>query len=162
MIKAALFTAATFFSVVAQADKLSDLTYTFQYDYTYQADGEDNSWRIMTADKEGKYRGDCEDFALTLLYELSHKDKKTFWSNLEERCEIRIYHMEGKDREEGVMHAALWDNEFKVLKESGQQRWIWEGQLPGKFVHKVSKQEMIAMGVNKSIVVAEIRELFKS
>ena len=41
-------------------------------DFIYTSDKKFDTWEIMSPDKDGKYRGDCEDYALTLKY----KDKE--------------------------------------------------------------------------------------
>jgi hypothetical protein len=46
--------------------------------FVYKPDGRIDSWRIL----EGNYEGDCDDFALTLLYKLSGDSLFKFWFNL--------------------------------------------------------------------------------
>ncbi len=50
----------------------------FQREFVYIPDGKVDSWRILT----GPYKGDCDDFACTLLYRLSGKNIFSFWLSL--------------------------------------------------------------------------------
>jgi hypothetical protein len=45
--------------------------------HVYVRDGEMDSWRIMRGD--GKLRGDCEDFSLTLVWMMCDKSMIKFW-----------------------------------------------------------------------------------
>ena len=56
---------------------LKDLKDNFEY----TADGRKGYWKILSKDKGGKYRGDCEDYALTALYMESGSWFK-FWLKL--------------------------------------------------------------------------------
>lgn len=38
-----------------------------------------DDWRIMKRDDHGLFKGDCEDFALTLLWELANQSMWRFW-----------------------------------------------------------------------------------
>jgi hypothetical protein len=46
--------------------------------FVYTADGRLDKWRIMTA-QNGKYHGDCEDYALTALYLIAGESLLRFW-----------------------------------------------------------------------------------
>jgi len=49
--------------------------------FEYKSDGKLDTWRIMTPDEDGKYRGDCDDFAVTALY-ISTGSLIKFWYEL--------------------------------------------------------------------------------
>ena len=60
-----------------------DLKETFEYVPDIRKYGKRESWCIMRPDPLGKewpvYKGDCEDFALTVLYHYSGKSWLKFW-----------------------------------------------------------------------------------
>jgi hypothetical protein len=50
-----------------------------QYEYKHDPKGRDQ-WRVLTPDADGKFRGDCEDFALSVLYYvICHESWLKFW-----------------------------------------------------------------------------------
>lgn len=49
--------------------KLYDITRAISSRFVYTADHKwIDAWNIMSLDKDGVYRGDCEDFALTVIW----------------------------------------------------------------------------------------------
>lgn len=49
------------------------------YEYKYDTG---DTWSILKPDDDGKYRGDCEDFALTVLWILCDQSWLKFWFKL--------------------------------------------------------------------------------
>lgn len=49
-----------------------------------------DSWSVMK-EKDGKYQGDCEDFALTVFWHMSDKNLRKFLLNLMILHKYRIY-----------------------------------------------------------------------
>ncbi len=58
--------------------KLEDLTENWEY----KPDSRGGYWKVLEPNRHGKYRGDCEDFALTALFILSDGSWKTFWKEI--------------------------------------------------------------------------------
>ena len=53
--------------------------------FVWTSDGAIDSYHIMKPDREGVVRGDCDDYAATLLYRLSRGRMKAFWWSLATR-----------------------------------------------------------------------------
>lgn len=70
--------------------------------YEYLADTV-NSWRVLNS-TTGPLRGDCDDYAVTMLYITEGNNKNKFWEALR-RDRARIYIVTGYG---GGKHAALW------------------------------------------------------
>ena len=50
-----------------------------RYEYKYDPKGRDE-WRVLVEDSDGKYRGDCEDASLSVLYYVICKESwLKFW-----------------------------------------------------------------------------------
>lgn len=60
-------------------DKLQDLITNFDYVSDVKGHNRPDHWKIMHPDEYGKYRGDCEDFALTALLHLCDYSYLKFW-----------------------------------------------------------------------------------
>jgi hypothetical protein len=53
-----------------------------RYEYKHDPKGRDQ-WRVLTPDADGIYRGDCEDYALSVLYYVvCNESLFTFWYQL--------------------------------------------------------------------------------
>lgn len=52
-----------------------------KYCYVYDKPNRD-LWHILKPDEHGVYKGDCEDFALTVLWLLCDKSRIKFWDEL--------------------------------------------------------------------------------
>ena len=59
--------------------ELEELNSSWAYKYDIDQYAKREHWQIM---KEHPYVGDCEDYALTLLYLISGKSMSKFWWNL--------------------------------------------------------------------------------
>lgn len=59
--------------------EVTELNSSWTYEYDKEKYGRRDHWKIM---KEAPYVGDCEDYALTLLYLISEKSLLKFWWNL--------------------------------------------------------------------------------
>ena len=51
-----------------------------RFSFLYRPDGPIDSWRILKG--PGKLLGDCDDFAVTLLWRLSNRSLLQFWWNI--------------------------------------------------------------------------------
>ena len=54
-----------------------DIPMKLQNRFTWESDGKLDSWHVM--DDEGPVRGDCEDFATRVLYDLADRSWPRFW-----------------------------------------------------------------------------------
>lgn len=54
----------------------------FTNSFVWESDGRLDSWQILTPDVDGKYHGDCDDFAITVSYILSGGSLLRMWWNL--------------------------------------------------------------------------------
>lgn len=70
--------------------------------FEYQADSGMDRWRIHKTD--GSIVGDCEDFSLTLLWQLAGRSTWRFWWLLL-TCQAAIWHVKSYTDEP---HAILW------------------------------------------------------
>ena len=72
--------------------------------FIYTSDVGADRWRIMYRDDEGKLKGDCEDYALTVLFRISRSSKIRFWFYLI-TFQAVIWHCVTSN---GTQHAQLW------------------------------------------------------
>lgn len=83
----------------SQSDAIAKAFFLY-YSYAYDKEGRD-VWHILKR-KKGRFLGDCEDCALTLLYMLSDESLLRFWYNLL-FTDTRLLYCEFQ----GVGHAVL-------------------------------------------------------
>ena len=78
--------------------------------YEYKRDEKRDQWRVLTPDSDGMYRGDCEDFALSVFYYVVCNESwlKFWWLLLTGKAKL-CYVMTKND----VGHAVLrYDNSY--------------------------------------------------
>lgn len=117
------------------------LNSTYMYVYDTKVYGFDK-WRIM---KEEPYLGDCEDYALTLLWFLSGKSMWNFWKNLFlGRAKIqRVLTKDGTGHvvlKIGDLYADNWTREFvswSKMEEIGHKKFYWH-YIPIEVVYKMT------------------------
>ena len=85
-----------------------DLKETFEYVPDIRKYGKRESWCIMRPDPLAKewpvYKGDCEDFALTVLYHYSDKNWLKFWYYLiTYKAHMRYCYVDTPDRGHAVL-----------------------------------------------------------
>lgn len=84
------------------SQEMLDIRNQTEKDFTYKPDGKVDFWQVHK--KDGPFVGDCEDFALTLLYRLSGKSMFKFWLNLITFRAV-LWHCKTKS---GSGHLILW------------------------------------------------------
>ena len=72
--------------------------------FVYTSDVGGERWRIMKPTADGKLEGDCEDYALTVLYYVADKSLLKFWFYLI-TFQAVIWHCKTIN---GTHHAQLW------------------------------------------------------
>jgi predicted transglutaminase-like cysteine proteinase len=93
--------------------------------FKYKLDGKHDSWQVLDVDKPGELLGDCEDYALTVLFILSNHNWLTFWWNLISRKAKICY-----CKPNGVGHAVLRFNGQYI--DNIQQTWCTKKKLQDK------------------------------
>ena len=88
------------------------------YDYKYDAKGRDK-WHVIKQDPDGLYRGDCEDYALSVLYYVvCNQSWLKFWLYLT----IFRAQLCGCDTKNGEGHAVLrYRNEYI---DNWTKKWV--------------------------------------
>tara|TARA_S200002703_G_scaffold46390_1_gene40236 strand:- start:882 stop:1313 length:432 start_codon:yes stop_codon:yes gene_type:complete len=111
-------------------DALAELNATWKYRYDSEQFNRPEYWTIM---KEAPYEGDCEDYALTLLWLMCDRSMFKFWIALITN-EAQIRRVITKN---GGGHAILkigddycdnWTKEFvswKTMSELGHKKYLW-------------------------------------
>ena len=119
-----------------------DLKATFEYFSDTRKYGKRDAWYIMNPDPLAKewpvYKGDCEDFSLTVLYHYSDKSWfKFWWSIFTYKAQIRYCYVDTPDRGHAVLKLGdvYLDNIFgttttkEAMEEKGyvfkQPAFLW-------------------------------------
>lgn len=109
--------------------ELSELNSSWKYKYDEDQYATKEYWKIM---KEAPYIGDCEDYALTLLWLISEKSMWKFWLNLITlRAQIRYVKNDGGGHavlRYGNMYADNWTLKFvewKEMEKLGHKKVLW-------------------------------------
>jgi hypothetical protein len=53
-----------------------------QHRFVYKSDKKVDSWRIMEEDKNGKFHGDCDDYATTVWWYVCDESLWKFWTGI--------------------------------------------------------------------------------
>lgn len=109
--------------------ELEELNSSWKYKYDEDQYASEEHWKIM---KEAPYIGDCEDYALTLLWLISGKSMLKFWLNLITfRAQIRRVTNEGGGHailRYGNMYADNWTRKFvewEEMEKLGHKPSLW-------------------------------------
>jgi predicted transglutaminase-like cysteine proteinase len=106
-----------------------NLNRTYRYRYDNDQYGTD-TWRIMT---EEPYQGDCEDYAVTLLWMMSGKSMVDFWINVitYKAQLVRVITKNGRGHvilRIGDLYIDNWTREFvswDKMEELGHKKFLW-------------------------------------
>ena len=109
---------------------VDELNETWKYRYDDEQYGTREYWTIM---REPPYEGDCEDYALTLLWLISDKSLLTFWWNLITfKAQIRrVITKNGGGHailRIGDLYADNWSKAFvdwSVMEGYGHKKYLW-------------------------------------
>ena len=109
--------------------ELAELNDSWKYKYDEDQYALKEYWKIM---KEAPYIGDCEDYALTLLWLISGKSMLKFWLNLITfKAQIRRVTNNGGGHailRYGNMYADNWTLKFvkwEEMEKLGHKRFFW-------------------------------------
>lgn len=109
--------------------ELAELNSSWKYKYDHDQYASKEHWKIM---KEAPYIGDCEDYALTLLWLISEKSMWKFWLNLITfRAQIRHVRNNGGGHavlRYGSMYADNWTLKFvewEEMEKLGHKKLLW-------------------------------------
>ena len=109
--------------------ELAELNDSWKYKYDEDQYASKEYWKIM---KEAPYIGDCEDYALTLLWLISGKSMLKFWLNLITfKAQIRRVTNNGGGHailRYGNMYADNWTLKFvkwEEMEKLGHKRFFW-------------------------------------
>ena len=102
------------------------------YSYKYDPEGRD-MWRVLKLDKLGMYRGDCEDYALSVLYYVICKESwlKFWWMLFTFQAEICGCETKGGGHavlRYGDMYIDNWTQNWvskAQMEELGHKFWPW-------------------------------------
>ena len=116
--------------LVHMDDHVKHLNETWKYLYDDDQYGSD-TWHII---KEPPYEGDCEDYALTLLWLMSGKSMVNFWINvITMQAQLRRVRMKRGGfhvvLKVGDLYADNWTQEFVTWEEMeekcGHTKYLW-------------------------------------
>lgn len=110
--------------------ELAELNDSWKYKYDEDQYASKEYWKIM---KEAPYIGDCEDYALTLLWLISDKSMLKFWFNLITfKAQIRRVTTKNGGGHAilryGNMYADNWTLKFvkwEEMEELGHKPFLW-------------------------------------
>ena len=90
------------------------------YDYKYDPDGRD-FWRVLKPNEKGVYRGDCEDYSLSVLYYVMCQESwfKFWWRLFTFQVRVRYVLNKGSGHavlQHGNMYIDNWTKKW-VIKE---------------------------------------------
>ena len=109
--------------------EVTELNSSWKYKYDEDQYASKEYWKIM---KEHPYVGDCEDYALTLLYLISDKSMLKFWLNLITfKAQIRYVKNNGGGHailRYGNMYADNWTLKFvpwEEMEKLGHKPVLW-------------------------------------
>lgn len=108
--------------------ELAELNASWKYKYDEDQYATKEYWTIM---KEAPYIGDCEDYALTLLWLISGKSMWKFWWNLITfKAQIRRVKNSGGHAvlRYGNMYADNWTLKFvkwEEMEKLGHKKFLW-------------------------------------
>jgi len=116
--------------LVHMDEHIAHLNETWKYLYDDDQYGSD-TWHII---KEPPYEGDCEDYALTLLWLMSGKSMVNFWINvITMQAQLRrVITKKGEGHvvlRIGNLYADNWTQEFVTWEEMeekcGHTKYLW-------------------------------------
>ena len=120
------------------------------YSYKYDAFGRD-SWRVLRLDKLGQYQGDCEDYALSVLfYVVSRESWLRFWMLLL-MFEAKLCYVTTKN---GGGHAVLRFGDMYI--DNWTQDWVSKAQME-KLGHQFHNWKFIPTTVAIRMMMAKLR-----
>ena len=120
------------------------------YSYKYDPEGRD-MWRVLKLDKLGMYRGDCEDYALSVLYYvICQKSWLRFWFLLL-MFEAKLCYVTTKN---GGGHAVLRFGEMYI--DNWTQDWVSKAQMK-ELGHQFHDWKFIPTTVAIKMVMAKLR-----
>ena len=110
--------------------ELAELNASWKYKYDEDQYASKEYWKIM---KEAPYIGDCEDYALTLLWLISNKSMLKFWWNLLTfKAQIRRVKTKNNTGHAilryGSLYADNWTQKFVVwdeMQKLGHRPFFW-------------------------------------
>ena len=102
------------------------------YSYKYDAFGRD-SWRVLRLDELGQYQGDCEDYALSVLFYVICKKSwlRFWWLLITFQAELCGCDTKGGGHvvlRYGDMYIDNWTKawvELEDMQELGHEFWPW-------------------------------------
>lgn len=125
---------------MSQLEKLKQIALQLKSNFQYRSDGRLDTWVLRTYNK---FKGDCEDYALRVAYELSDRSRTdTLWAILISGS-IELYYC--KANSEG--HAVLRYGDF-VLESIYQEPFHFE-QMERKGFSSVKKY-------NRGVILAKL------
>ena len=120
------------------------------YSYKYDAFGRD-SWRALRLDKLGQYQGDCEDYALSVLfYVVSRESWLRFWMLLL-MFEAKLCYVTTKN---GGGHAVLRFGDMYI--DNWTQDWVSKAQMK-ELGHQFHNWKFIPTTVAIRMMMAKLR-----
>ncbi len=120
------------------------------YSYKYDAFGRD-SWRVLRLDELGQYQGDCEDYALSVLfYVICKKSWLRFWFLLL-MFEAKLCYVTTKN---GGGHAVLRFGDMYI--DNWTQDWVSKAQME-RLGHQFHDWKFIPTTVAIKMVMAKLR-----
>lgn len=127
-------------------EHVAHLNETWKYVYDSDQHGFDR-WVIM---KEPPYEGDCEDYALTLLWLMSGKSMINFWINvITMQAQLRrVITKKGEGHvvlRVGNLYIDNWSKRFvpwEVLERAGHKKYLWMYD-PLLVIVKMSKSSLM-------------------
>jgi len=123
---------------------------TFNKLFEYKSEQGDQ-WRILKQDSDGLFRGDCEDFALSVLYYvIAEKSLFKFWELLATRAKIHYVDNNGG-------HAVLqFDGKYI---DNWTQEWVTKEHMES-LGHKFHKRDYMFYQVALKMLNTKIRGIF--
>ena len=114
--------------LMSKEDLAKSLGKKFKYRYDTEQYGKRDAWYIMREQTEnGKLEGDCEDFALTLLWHISeHSYVKFWWSLISRKAKVCYCYIETPDRGHAVLR---YDGEFA---DNIQKKFVTKEKMESK------------------------------
>jgi hypothetical protein len=76
----------------------------FNKNFKWTADGRLDNWQLLRAGSNGKFRGDCDDYSLTVAYIESRSSWLRFWWRVVTRQQVFWY----TKTSSGEGHMMLW------------------------------------------------------
>jgi len=113
-----------------------------QKHFLWESDGKLDSYHIMEPESNGVLRGDCDDYAATLLYRLSRGRMKTFWWSLVTR-KAKFWMVRDP---RGGLHITL---EIKGVGHTDNQKSRW---TPTEDMHKTLYRVPVPMVALKMLI----------